>query len=62
MTLKELYALKGEYQTAIEINQAKLKNINEQLIRSLSNPNNGEDKPENKDNKATAEVVKPESN
>ena len=31
--------MKGEYQTQIEIYNAKLKNINEQLVRALSGPN-----------------------
>jgi len=58
--LKELYALKGEYQTQIEIYQAKLRNINDGLIKALSpQPQpGGNGKAADKNNKTAPAVVK----
>ena len=47
MELKELYAKKGELTTQIEIFQAKLQQINQEIIKLL---NGGEKDGRNKDN------------
>ena len=38
MTLKEMYAEKGELTTTLEITQAKLKNINGLIVKELNKP------------------------
>ena len=55
MELKELYASKGELQTTIEITQAKLRQVNEQLIKHLSNGHEGSKAPDNKTNSKIAQ-------
>lgn len=61
MELKELYAVKGELQTAIEISQTKLRQVNDQLFKALSEvKNSGVAK--DKDSKANPKNVKPKGN